>query len=181
LIFVPPQFHLTSNAEKAFYDQHENDPMDPRYRAFLSRLTTPLLARLPLKAHGLDYGCGPGPALALILLEAGHTVRLYDPFYWNDDTVWNDTYDFITTTEVVEHWCRPAKEWSQLIQILRPGGWLGVMTKRVQDPQAFDRWHYILDPTHVSFYSIETFAWIAAAHGLSMEVAGPDIVLFQKS
>ena len=33
--------------EKAQYDLHENDPYDLGYRKFLSRLTDPLLAKLP--------------------------------------------------------------------------------------------------------------------------------------
>ena len=34
----------------------------------------PLLARLGPASHGLDYGCGPGPALATMLREEGHGV-----------------------------------------------------------------------------------------------------------
>ena len=29
--------------EKARYDQHRNDPSDPRYRQFLSRLANPVI------------------------------------------------------------------------------------------------------------------------------------------
>jgi len=44
---------------------------DPRYRRFLARLAEPLIAHLPKGARGLDFGCGPGPTLSLMLREAG--------------------------------------------------------------------------------------------------------------
>ena len=87
LVFVPASFHLDTPAEKAIYDQHENHPADVGYRRFLMRLTQPLLQRLPPQSTGLDFGCGPGPALAAMLREAGHSVALYDKFYFPDATV----------------------------------------------------------------------------------------------
>jgi SAM-dependent methyltransferase len=66
--------------ERAEYDKHENDLHDPGYRGFLDRLAAPLRARLTPGARGLDYGCGPGPALAHMLREAGHDMAVYDPF-----------------------------------------------------------------------------------------------------
>jgi hypothetical protein len=61
LIFAHPSSHPDRDTEKAIYDQHENHPADPGYRAFLSRLADPLLARLSPGMEGLDYGCGPVP------------------------------------------------------------------------------------------------------------------------
>jgi hypothetical protein len=48
---------------------------------FSASLAGPLLARLAPASQGLDYGCGPGPALAAMLAEAGHAVALYDPLF----------------------------------------------------------------------------------------------------
>ncbi len=72
--FLDPSQLPDKTTEHRRYRLHRNDPDDVRYRAFLSRLTTPLLARLPAGVLGLDYGCGPGPALAVMLREAGHTM-----------------------------------------------------------------------------------------------------------
>ncbi len=69
LVFVPPAFFLSRQAERAEYDLHRNAIDDPGYRAFLSRLAQPLLARLPPASRGLDFGCGPGPALAHMLRD----------------------------------------------------------------------------------------------------------------
>ncbi len=180
LVFVPRPYHLDTAAEKAIYDLHQNDTGDAGYRRFLSRLLTPLLARLPGHASGLDFGCGPGPVLATMLEDAGHTVQLYDKLYQPDATVLDRCYDFVTASEVVEHLDQPRVTWNTLQNLLKPGGWLAIMTKRVRDQAAFSRWHYIRDPTHIAFYHDATFAWIARHWQLSLDICGADVVLLQK-
>ncbi len=66
------------------------------------------------------------------------------------------------------------------MELLKPGGWLGIMTKRVLDVQRFANWHYKNDPTHVSFFSVETFSWLAKTHNLNVIFPANDIVLMQK-
>ncbi|BBI49363.1 hypothetical protein HORIV_17840 [Vreelandella olivaria] len=83
--------------------------------------------------------------------EQGHPMAIYDLFYAPDASVLTQIYDFITATEVVEHLAQPGKVLTQLAAQIAPGGYLGLMTKRVTSPQAFARWHYISDPTHISF------------------------------
>ncbi|MCE0733109.1 class I SAM-dependent methyltransferase [Halomonas sp. G15] len=180
LVFVPPAFRLGLQAERAVYDQHENSPHDPGYRRFLSRLFEPLQARLEPGARGLDFGAGPGPTLSVMFEEAGHRMAIYDPFYAPDASVLEQSYDFITATEVVEHLFAPGKELARLASLLRPGGWLGLMTKRVTDHATFTRWHYILDPTHVSFFGEATFRWLADELGMSIEFPAADVVLLHK-
>lgn len=180
LVFVPPAVRVDAMAEKARYDQHKNDPADPRYRKFLARLATPLLERLSKGACGLDFGCGPGPALAQMLTEAGMIMRLYDPFYAPDHTVWEKRYDFITASEVAEHLYTPEQEFERLFATLKPGGWLGVMTKRVSNPAAFAKWHYITDLTHVCFYSEATLQWMASRWQATLSLPAADVALFQK-
>ncbi len=167
-------------SERAHYLTHENDPDDPRYRAFLSRLATPLLKRLSPGLSGLDYGCGPGPALAAMLREAGHSVTLYDPFFAADATVLAGRYDFITCTEVVEHFHEPAREFRQLDGLLRPGGWLAVMTMFQTDDARFANWHYRKDPTHVVFYREATMRTLAADLAWHCEIPAPNVALFCK-
>lgn len=180
LVFVPPKFWLSPEAEKAEYDRHQNDPADTGYRAFLARLTVPLLQHLPAAQKGLDFGCGPGPALATMLMEQGHQVALFDPYYQNDPAVLKDKYDFICTTEVVEHLRRPEEEFSRLFSMLKPGGWLGIMTKLVRDQQAFSTWHYIRDLTHICFYSQATFTFLAQRFAAELQLIGNDVILFRK-
>ncbi|GAB3318266.1 class I SAM-dependent methyltransferase [Haliea atlantica] len=180
LVFVPPAWLLDAEGEKAEYDLHRNAVDDPGYRRFLSRLAAPLLQRLPAASAGLDFGCGPGPALAAMLEEAGHRVALYDLFYHADIAVWRECYDFITATEVVEHLHAPGAELDRLWAHLRPGGWLGVMTKLVRDREAFAGWHYKNDPTHVCFFSRQTWQWWAARQGTVAEFVAADALLLRK-
>lgn len=186
LVFVPRHQHLDAAAEKAVYDDHENRPEDAGYRRFLARLAAPLIARLRAAgmapgAEGLDFGCGPGPALARLFEEAGFRMRLYDPFYAPDEAALRQQYDFIAATEVFEHLAQPGEEIARLVRLLKPNGLLGVMTKRVIDADAFKRWHYIRDPTHVSFFSDATFEYIAARHGLTLEFISADVVAMGRS
>ncbi len=180
LIHVPAAYHLDSAAERAEYSLHENNPADAGYRRFLSRLAEPLVQRLGEAARGLDFGCGPGPTLSLMLREAGHEVALYDPFFYPGSGWDREHYDFITATEVVEHLSRPGEELARLWGCLRPGGTLGIMTKLARDRAAFAGWHYKADPTHVCFFSRATWAWWAAQQGASLEIIGADVILLGK-
>lgn len=166
--------------EQAVYDLHDNNPDDPGYRRFLSKMTQPLLRQLPAGARGLDFGCGPGPALSRMLEKAGLSVALYDPLYYPDRSVFETTYDFITCTEVVEHLHDPNGTFVQLNQWLKPGGLLGVMTCFQTDDAKFANWHYRRDPTHVVFYREQTMRWIARELGWAIEVPVKDVVLFKK-
>ena len=42
LVFVPPAFYISKEAEAERYKLHENDPADEGYQNFLMKLTTPL-------------------------------------------------------------------------------------------------------------------------------------------
>lgn len=178
--FLDPAQRPSREAELASYLRHVNDPADPRYRRFLARLAAPLLDRLPARRSGLDFGCGPGPALASMLREAGHEVSLYDPFFFPDPEPLGRTYDFITCTETAEHFHRPAEELARLDRMLRPGGWLAVMTCFQTDDERFARWHYRRDPTHVVFYREATLRHLAGQRGWSCEIPVKDVALMRK-
>ncbi|UTW46580.1 class I SAM-dependent methyltransferase [bacterium SCSIO 12696] len=180
LVFVPAEQHLCAEQEKAEYDLHQNEVNDPGYRRFLSRLYLPLAERLPTGAEGLDFGCGPGPALAAMFREVGYPVSLYDCFYQPDLGALQKSYDFIVATEVVEHLSQPGLELRRLWERLKPGGWLGVMTKLVIDQAAFQQWHYKNDMTHICFFSRTTFNWLAKQWGATVEFVGTDVILLRK-
>ena len=179
LVFVAREDYPDSATEKARYDQHHNDPSDPGYRRFLSALAVPLLDRIAPGARGLDFGCGPGPALAHMLREAGMIVDLYDVFYAPDAAVWDRRYDFITASEVIEHLHDPARELDRLFGALVPGGWLAVMTRWVSSIGPFDGSRYARDVTHVGFYDTVTFDWIATQWGATLELPATDVAILR--
>ena len=178
--FMDPAQRPDTAFERAYYQTHQNDVNDAGYRRYLSPLIPPLLERLAQHSHGLDYGCGPGPALAAMLTEAGHTMALYDPQFCNTPQVLQTTYDFVTCSEVAEHFHNPEAEFTRLDALLKPGGWLAVMTRFLEDDSGFERWHYRRDPTHVVFYKAATFTFIAQAHGWHCEIPCSHVALFQK-
>jgi SAM-dependent methyltransferase len=180
LRFLDPAQHPDRATEKAHYDLHENDPADDGYRRFLSRLADPLMAQLKPGALGLDYGCGPGPALAAMLRERGVDMAIYDPVYANDAAALTPAmpYDFITCTETAEHFHDPAREFRRLAGLVHRGGHLALMTCFQTDDVLFANWHYRKDPTHVAFYREDTFAWIAAAYGWSLDIPRKDVAIF---
>lgn len=162
------------------YQQHQNDPLDARYREFLNRLAAPLLAVLPANQVGLDFGCGPGPALADMLSQAGHSMRLYDPFFFPDATVLDQQFDFVTCTEVAEHFHQPHAEFTRMVALLKPGGLLALMTSFQHDDSRFADWHYRRDPTHVTFYKQETFDFIAAEFSLTCKIPCKNVAFLRK-
>tara|TARA_Y100000588_G_scaffold159460_1_gene173400 strand:- start:669 stop:1274 length:606 start_codon:yes stop_codon:yes gene_type:complete len=181
LVFVKPDQRLEANEEKAHYDLHENDPGDAGYRRFLSRIADPLTDKISSNSYGLDFGCGPGPTLSIMLEEAGHTMELYDIYYHPETSVLEKTYDFMTATEVIEHLYHPDKVWQQWLNLVKPKGWIGLMTKLVIDVDAFAGWHYKNDPTHVVFFSRQTFQFLAERDKLELEFIGNDVILLRKT
>ncbi|TVU69184.1 class I SAM-dependent methyltransferase [Cobetia crustatorum] len=180
LLYLAPSQRLDAQAERDVYDQHENDPDDPRYRRFLTRLFSPMRERLPEEASGLDFGCGPGPALARMFVEVGHPMALYDLYYHADPTPLARQHDFIVATEVIEHLYDPRAVFRQWLKCLKPGGLLGVMTQPAfDDHEALRRWHYLRDPTHVCLFSPATFQWLANEHGLEYQQVASDCTIFR--
>ncbi|MFK5893254.1 MAG: class I SAM-dependent methyltransferase [Pseudomonadota bacterium] len=190
LVYVPAEFHLTAAQEKKQYDFHTNNPADQNYRQFLSRLFIPLSNQLLAGSTGLDFGSGPGPTLSVMFEEVGFSMFIYDKFYAKNDSVFENNYDFITATEVIEHLKNPAQEIKRLLSKIKTGGYLGIMTKLIDNSlleqsliekqERFKNWHYKNDLTHICFYSQETFFWIARQYQLSVEFIGADVIILKK-
>ncbi|MEX2353228.1 MAG: class I SAM-dependent methyltransferase, partial [Gammaproteobacteria bacterium] len=130
-------------------------------------------------ACGLDYGSGPGPTLSVMLEERGFVMRNYDPFFADDVDALAGEYDFIACTETVEHFHHPGREFQCFDRLLRPGGWLGIMTGMRDPGTDFADWYYVRDPTHVSFYQMQTMEWLAQHFNWILQSPGPNVVLFQ--
>lgn len=180
LVFLAPAQRLERAAEREHYGTHENDPADPAYRAFLSRLAAPLVQRLPPAATGLDYGSGPAPVLAWMLEEQGFAMAHFDSFFARDRQALLRSYDFVTCSETAEHFFHPRHEFALLDCLLRPGGWLALMTEVLDEDQPFESWRYARDPTHACFYRPATFDWIARSFDWTPAFPHRNVVLFRK-
>lgn len=180
LIFLLPAQRLSLEAEKSRYDFHQNNPADAGYLDFLSQLAEPLSLRLPKGAAGLDFGCGPGPAMSGWFRERGFTMEDYDPIYRPRLPLLEQSYDFITCTETAEHFYHPRREFLLLDRLLKPGSFLGVMTFILEEESRFADWWYPSDTTHVCFYQPRTLQWIAAWREWTLEIRSAQVAIFHK-
>ncbi|OGV46348.1 MAG: hypothetical protein A2X46_18640 [Lentisphaerae bacterium GWF2_57_35] len=182
LVFVPLEQQVSPEQEKARYDLHRNTAFDPGYRAFLSRLFQPLETKLLPGARGLDFGCGPTPTLSLLFQEAGYRCDNYDLHYANDPAVLEQKYDFLTCSETLEHLVRPREEFERFLRLVKPGGWIGIMTQ-LREPEftPFGDWFYKDDATHIGFFSRQVFQTLEKAYGLRLEFHPDSVMLFQTS
>jgi hypothetical protein len=178
LVFLTPGQRLALAAEVDRYRLHRNSVDEPGYLTFLARLTEPMLARVPEGAHGLDYGSGPAPALALLMSRSGRPTVSYDPVFQPDANVLAARYDFVTCCEVLEHAFEPTALLGTLARLVTPGGTIGVMTRWYDQHTAFASWHYRRDPTHVCFYSVQTMQWIADHFGWQLALPATDVAIY---
>lgn len=180
LVYVPFDQLVTAEEERAKYDNHQNTPENDGYRNFLNRLLDPLSNMISPNASGLDFGCGPGPTLSIIMQEHGFTMDIYDIFYQPNPDVFDKKYDFITATEVIEHLHHPLDEIQRLWDMIEPGGVLGLMTAFRPDQPTFQTWYYKRDLTHIRFFTPQTFDYLAETLNAKLEIPRTDVILLSK-
>ncbi len=162
------------------YDQHNNSLENKGYVAMFERFLEPLALDKPLDI--LEYGSGPGPVLATLLAQKGHRVRLYDPIYAPQVLREDEQFDVITSTEVIEHIDDVLGVFEMWLAHLRPQGRIALMTQfHPQNDEAFGRWWYVRDPTHIGFFTPRTFDYLASKFGLKMlHIDTKSVVVLQK-
>jgi SAM-dependent methyltransferase len=168
-IYQDPTSHVDKNLEKSQYDHHQNSFQNQGYVDYLKNFLDEEV--LPVKDTGiaLDFGSGPGPVLYELMKGHFTEVRHYDPFYHPDESYIDVKFDVITSTEVVEHFSDPLKEFSHLKELLKDEGYLFIMTNfRTMDLDEFLTWWYRRDSTHISFYHLKTFEEICSKTGLKI-------------
>ena len=160
-IFMDRRDLLDPHAEKSQYLTHNNDVNDPRYRAFVRSFVEVIAASEPEGVHGLDYGAGTGPVVAVMLEELGYHVSLWDPYFHAAEDVLKERYDFLFACEVIEHFYDPAESFRHMKSLLTDRGTLYCRTQLIPGDRPFGSWGYRNEETHVFFYHETTIAWIA--------------------
>ena len=149
--------------EKEDYLTHDNSFKCQGYvnmhKEFIEKAVAPFISP---PADVLDFGCGHGPVLAHLLKENGFQVDAYDIYFAPEKVFENKSYDLITSTEVVEHLKDPLRELKLLKKLLKPGGFLAVMTLfHPDDEKEFLEWYYKREISHIAFYTPKTMRKIA--------------------
>jgi hypothetical protein len=166
LISVPEKFLIPIEDETHRYLEHENSLDNEGYvNMFLQKIEI-VKSICPKIQTALDYGCGYEPVLQTLLNRNGYLADGYDPNFFPDGER-ASSYDLIISTETFEHFREPGNELLRIMARMTKGGYLAVMTRLYPKQNGlpckkdFGCWYYKRDPTHIAFYCLETFSWIA--------------------
>ena len=160
-IVMDSMFYPTHDIELEKYLEHENELSNQGYVNFLENFIDAAVKPHLSEGYILDVGSGPNPVLAHLLKNRGYQVDIYDPFF-HQNLDENKHYDMVTATEVVEHFHHPMDSFQWMIDRIKPGGFLSIMTLfHHNDMNHFQEWFYQRDPTHVIFYRPKTLMIIA--------------------
>jgi len=182
-IFLDKLFYIDEEREKKHYDKHHNNLESDGYVKMFEDLVQEFV--LPQKdfiKSSLDYGCGEGEVLPIILERNGINCDRYDLFYFPNKTYEDKVYDLIVSTEVIEHLANPIDILKELIFHLKKGGFLVIMTAfHPLEIQDFFKWWYIRDITHIGFFTVGTFEYLAQEMGLKvLKHNSKNTIMFQK-
>ncbi len=179
LRFVQRTKCLSLSEQNLCYKNHRNNLRSDGYTKFLNRLITPLIEKKMQNSFGLDYGSGPYPMLQELLFEKGFlNIDLYDPLYANQEI--SNKYDFVTCCEVVEHFINPGESWNHLCSLLGERSILVCSTGVFNPSHEILKWYYIQDVTHINFYTVSTFKWLANKFKLKLTKVTKDLVILEK-
>lgn len=156
--------------ERQEYDYHNNSIEDEGYVNYFRKFIETSLLPYVEGNKGLDYGSGPEPVLAT-LLERDYKMEMtiYDLHYQPEKRHEGEMYDFITSTEVIEHVTDPLSMLQTFYEHLKPGGITSIMTLFHKDNQdQFLDWWYRRDITHISFFMKRTFEVMAERIGFEL-------------
>ena len=182
LRYVQRDETLSLDSQKSRYEKHDNSVRTTGYEKFLRRLVDPLVEYVDKCSHGLDFGSGPYPMLVEILKEDGYSnVESYDPIFANNKNVILDKkYQFVTCCEVIEHMRSLQDDLDSLFSCVDEGGVLIISTAIVTEAVDFQNWYYILDETHVNFFSLKSFEYICAKAKLALVSVENDLLVLKK-
>ncbi len=178
-ILLHPSYFLSAEEEKKRYQLHQNDINNLGYQKFVSPIVNTIYNDYDNTHIGLDFGSGSGPVITSLLTKKGYNVMTYDPFFDPNNTVLNNTYDFIICCEVMEHFYHPFKEFKLLSSLLNSKGSLYCKTSLYTQTIDFKSWWYKNDPTHVFFYSKDTLFWVKNRFKFKQLEIKEDLIVFK--
>ncbi len=177
-VLLDPQQYLSPDEERNRYLHHDNDVNDIRYQEFVKPIVEEIKRSFTIHHTGLDFGAGTGPVISKLLREAGYSISLYDPFFWNAPEMLELTYDYIACCEVIEHFKNPASEFKLLRSLLNKNGSLLCKTSIFSPEINFGKWYYKDDQTHVFFYRRDTLHWIKEHYNFSSLTITDQLILY---
>lgn len=162
-IFLDKQFYIDITKEKLHYDKHHNNFESLGYVKMFEELIEEFVAPFNDEIKtALDFGCGEGEVLPILLEKNYITCSRYDLFYFPKKVYEDRVYDLIVSTEVIEHLQNPMQILQELALHVRSGGYLLLMSAfHPNSVEEFLKWWYIRDITHIGFFNMSTFENVA--------------------
>ncbi|RRS30274.1 MAG: methyltransferase [Epsilonproteobacteria bacterium (ex Lamellibrachia satsuma)] len=181
-LFKSPECYQSIEEQKERYNLHENDENDEGYQAYFKRFLDFVLPLVDKPKSALDFGCGASSLLAKLLQKEGVECDYYDPNYHPDRLNDSKKYELIVSTEVFEHLHQPRVVFESLLNRLKKGGYLALQTQfHPNDTETFKKWYYHQDPTHIVFFTAQTFKVLSEKYGCEfVGDNGKNIVLIRK-
>ncbi len=182
-IFLDELFYVDEVREKKHYDKHHNSFESLGYVKMFEELIEEFVA--PLKENinsALDFGCGEGEVLPLLLERDKILCDRYDLFYFPQKVYLGKEYDLILSTEVFEHLKNPLEIFKELLSHVKKDRYLLLMSAfHPSNDEKFLEWWYIRDITHIGFFNLKTFEYIADKLNLKIVKHNlKNIIVFQK-
>lgn len=181
-IFKDPTLFASLNEQKKRYDLHQNDSDNAGYRDYFQGFLDYVLPLVNDTGSALDFGCGRSVLLSDMMSENGIVSDYYDPIYHENSNHAEKKYDLITSVEVFEHLHDPVQVFSELLSLLNDNGYLAIRTEFAPMRMAdYFSWYYRQDPTHVGFFSIDTFKYMSRElECFYVEDNGKNIVILKR-
>jgi len=182
-IFLNELFYIDYKAEKKHYDKHHNSFESLGYvkmfEDLIEEFVTPYEKDIDTS---LDFGCGEGEVLAILLQNNKIRCDRYDLFYFPKKTYEGKEYDLIVSTEVLEHLENPLKVLKELLSHVKTDGYLLLMSAfHPADDEKFLKWWYIRDITHIGFFNLKTFEYLAGELSLKiLKHNSKNTIIFKK-
>ena len=163
------KYWLDKESEKAHYAHHENSIDNLGYVQMFEHFLEFVNTQTEYEKV-LDFGVGPGPVLAKKLEKSNKHILCYDPYFFPNKDYLEQKYNLITSTEVFEHIANPLETLIHLKELLEPNGTIAIMTHfHPNESFRFESWWYHKDPTHISFYTPNTFEILAREASLHVK------------
>lgn len=165
------RYIVSKDEELRQYSLHNNSFTDIKYVNFFRRfIDLSIIPFIESGRYALDFGSGPSPVLKQVLEKYYRfNVDIYDLFYSKEKIYKGNSYDLVVSTEVVEHLYDPLKYFKLFKSLLKKDGIISIMTLfSPYDDEDFLNWWYRRDPTHISFYNINTMKYIGETLDLKL-------------
>jgi len=178
-VFVPREFWLDEDDERARYAHHDNSPANEGYVKFLGQVADVVAGLGVGRPRVLDFGSGERAVLADLLRQRGFDCVAYDPLYGKGTSALRDRYDIVVSCEVIEHLRNLRAEILSLKECLGPRGRIVVRTQCYPSVADMTSWWYARDATHLNFFSEQTLEYASGLCGLRcLRTTRPDIFVW---